>query len=399
MPSKKILLVGAGTVNLVNGKLIKHDPFIITVNELSQKPGLLIDCVVTNNFHKKIFDYINELKSEMTPPNNIKYYSGFGSHSYIKTILFILTQLPWALFRLNKLVKNNDIIFLRLPNPLAVIVYMYVYLLCKKKKVVLYNSANIVDAALAQNSSSFAFRLNIKRFLACSLNRTFEFMNRQSDCSFFLSEELLKRYPSKKSVIFYNSLVPSNVFNHSSKKYIAPNGLLRVTYLGRLSKEKGIRRLAEMVEIVHDKGLPVLFEVIGDGPLEEYVKSLEEKYGTRFIVYRGAIQNSEVVKFLSNSHFCVLPSFSEGMPKMVFEAIASLTPVLSTRVGELERFFSTYRCGIAVDFDATRWLELLLELKNDDKRYSLLIDQCLATREKFTLENSVSTLDRMIREI
>jgi glycosyltransferase involved in cell wall biosynthesis len=109
-----------------------------------------------------------------------------------------------------------------------------------------------------------------------------------------------------------------------------------IGYVGRLSPEKGILNLIEAIPAILDKRKDIQFTVIGDGKLkpviEEYAldNQLEE-----YLDLKGWIPHDELCAYFNDFKVLILPSFTEGLPGVVLEAMACGTPVLSTKVGSM----------------------------------------------------------------
>ncbi|MFP3394634.1 glycosyltransferase, partial [Brevibacillus sp. SIMBA_076] len=74
-------------------------------------------------------------------------------------------------------------------------------------------------------------------------------------------------------------------------------------------------------------GVKVVF--VGKGPL---AKELTERAGES-ILLPGQVPNDQVKDYLMAADLFALPSYSEGMPTVVLEALALKVPVIATRVG------------------------------------------------------------------
>lgn len=107
-----------------------------------------------------------------------------------------------------------------------------------------------------------------------------------------------------------------------------------IGYVGRLSREKGIMSFLWAVKNILDErpGLKVL--IIGTGPLSDSVNEFIRKYelGGRVIV-EGWVPHDELPGYFNRMRLLVLPSYTEGLPNVMIEAMACGTPVLTTPVG------------------------------------------------------------------
>ncbi|KML11022.1 glycosyl transferase family 1 [Bacillus safensis] len=121
-----------------------------------------------------------------------------------------------------------------------------------------------------------------------------------------------------------------------------------VVFVGRLVKEKGLLELADAVSSMD--GVKAVF--VGKGPL---AKELSERAGAS-IILPGQVPNEQVREYLMAADLFTLPSYSEGMPTVVLEALALKVPVIATRVGGLPSLFSTYQ-HLLVEPRSTRQLK------------------------------------------
>ncbi|MFQ6318911.1 teichuronic acid biosynthesis protein TuaC [Bacillus halotolerans] len=104
-------------------------------------------------------------------------------------------------------------------------------------------------------------------------------------------------------------------------------------YVGRLVKEKGIFELSDAIEMMEEPPRAVF---VGDGP----AKSLLMQKGH---IVTGQVPNHRVREYLLAADMFVLPSYSEGMPTVVIEALALRVPVICTDVGGVASLFGKHR--------------------------------------------------------
>jgi glycosyltransferase involved in cell wall biosynthesis len=109
-----------------------------------------------------------------------------------------------------------------------------------------------------------------------------------------------------------------------------------IGYIGRLSTEKGIQNFVQSLPAIlcTQKDLRVL--IVGDGPLKESIDAslVEEKLSDR-VDLSGWIVHDDLPKYLNQLRLLVLPSYTEGLPNIMIEALACGTPVLATPVGAI----------------------------------------------------------------
>lgn len=103
-----------------------------------------------------------------------------------------------------------------------------------------------------------------------------------------------------------------------------------IIFIGRLAENKGINLLLKAV-----KNLNLKVIIIGDGPLKENLKFKIKnlKLQDNVLLYGWAKNQNEIAELLHKSKILLMPSYNEGGPRVVLEAMACGVPVLATRVG------------------------------------------------------------------
>jgi glycosyltransferase involved in cell wall biosynthesis len=99
----------------------------------------------------------------------------------------------------------------------------------------------------------------------------------------------------------------------------------QITYLGRLSKEKGVDILIRAA-LIGLRGVVVA----GDGPMRPLVEKAAQKGLLKFL---GPLPRAKALRILAGSDVVVLPSREEGVSTVLLEAMALRVPIVATRVG------------------------------------------------------------------
>jgi glycosyltransferase involved in cell wall biosynthesis len=102
----------------------------------------------------------------------------------------------------------------------------------------------------------------------------------------------------------------------------------RVLYIGRLSEEKNLSTLITAVAAVRQRR-PADLVLIGAGPLRERLKAQARAAGVR-AEFPGVIEHHLVPAWLRQADAFVLPSFTEGHPKVLLEAMAAGLPCVAS---------------------------------------------------------------------
>jgi colanic acid/amylovoran biosynthesis glycosyltransferase len=115
---------------------------------------------------------------------------------------------------------------------------------------------------------------------------------------------------------------------------VPPVATPRLVCVGRLSREKGQLLLIEAVHRLVTKGIRFELVLAGDGEMRPEAERLIAHYGLAGQVrITGWISSDQVREEILAARALVLPSFSEGLPVVIMEAMALRRPVLATYVG------------------------------------------------------------------
>lgn len=105
-----------------------------------------------------------------------------------------------------------------------------------------------------------------------------------------------------------------------------------VVYVGRLVPEKGLRELLEAARQLAPTMPDLRIALVGEGPMRAELTALAAQSGCE-VVFAGAQPPDEVARWMAASDLVTLPSYSEGHPNVLVEALACGRGVVATPVG------------------------------------------------------------------
>ena len=109
-----------------------------------------------------------------------------------------------------------------------------------------------------------------------------------------------------------------------------------VGYIGRMRQEKGVLNLVKAIPLICSQTKKVEFFLGGGGPLLHQVEGeLGDLISQGKVRVLDWIPHNELPNYLNQIKLLVLPSYMEGLPSIVLEAMACGTPVIATPVGAI----------------------------------------------------------------
>jgi glycosyltransferase involved in cell wall biosynthesis len=123
----------------------------------------------------------------------------------------------------------------------------------------------------------------------------------------------------------------------------------RAIFVGRLDPVKGALLLLEAFARVLRDHSDARLTIVGDGPAREEAETRAESLGLgAAVTFAGYRTQSEVAAYLEDSDMLILPSFAEGVPVVLMEAMASHIPVIASRVAGVQELVEDGVAGFTV---------------------------------------------------
>lgn len=124
---------------------------------------------------------------------------------------------------------------------------------------------------------------------------------------------------------------------------------VRLMFIGRLDEQKGAPVVLDIVRLLLDRGIPVIAEMVGDGPERSTLEAIAHANVVAGAVrFHGWLQRAEADRLYEMAHFVVLPSKTEGWPKVLSEGMSFGAVPLATAVGSIAEYLATFRTGRAM---------------------------------------------------
>lgn len=197
------------------------------------------------------------------------------------------------------------------------------------------------------------------------------------------SEEVSSKLYLIPNCIDYN-------FKDEFIEYSSRNNI--ISFVGWVKREKGVEELIQAFLSLDltDWSLRLI------GPIDQnFFMELEAKYSLSHrenIQFIGNLDNREVILELKKSKIFTLPSYTEGFPNVVLEAMATKNSIIATKVGALPEMLEN-RSGILVDVANPKDLENALKLLLQDNSL-----QCLLSENAFQRCKDIYSIDTVVNQ-
>jgi glycosyltransferase involved in cell wall biosynthesis len=122
-----------------------------------------------------------------------------------------------------------------------------------------------------------------------------------------------------------------------------------VLCVARLAPQKGLEVLLSAVKQLADRGTDISLVLVGEGPMRARLGHRAERLGiTDRVVMKGAVGQDEMASYYAGADVFCLPSFAEGVPVVLMEAMASGRPVVTTRIAGVPELVDDGVSGLLV---------------------------------------------------
>jgi glycosyltransferase involved in cell wall biosynthesis len=307
--------------------------------------------------------------------------------------------------RIKKAIRNNkikiDILLLRLPSHKAYSVWKH---LGKPSLVSMLFVGNplLNSNTVIKNKFDYLFR----KYRSNLFNKRMrKICNEASIMVSANSKSLVKVWgevlDKKVNLLNTSSISDLDIIgNHSIQKF---NGKkIKLLFVGRVCFDKGIRELFEALNILNQSNDGKYnLDIVGaeDDLGGDTLKQLAKTYGVQdYIIHRGVIPfGDRLFDYYRDADVYILPSYHEGMPHAIWEAMSQGTSVISTPVGGVGDFFSDGKDILFIKMrDSQSIVEVVKKLEGDKVLQTKIINNGFIKVSKFTRESQAKKISLLM---
>jgi glycosyltransferase involved in cell wall biosynthesis len=175
----------------------------------------------------------------------------------------------------------------------------------------------------------------------------------------------------------------------------SPTQPLKLVYVGRVAREKGLYETLQGMRLAHELGVDARLVIGGSGEEADRLKRYAHALGIGpRVIFAGPVFGADKVKLLAGADVMLLPSYSEGLPYALLEGMAAGIPVVATPVGAIPDVVADGIHGFLVPpRDGKAIAEALAILAGDRERLSWMSRACRRRiRAAFSIERLAAEL-------
>ena len=134
----------------------------------------------------------------------------------------------------------------------------------------------------------------------------------------------------------------------AARQFRSPAELL---FVGELNEGKGVGRVLRVAQALQARGIPFRLRLLGDGPDRPRYEAWARDKGLREVSFLGWVPRAEIARYYAEAHFILLPSRSEGWPKVLSEAMAYGVVPVAAAVSSIPQILGETGAGVALPVD------------------------------------------------
>lgn len=204
--------------------------------------------------------------------------------------------------------------------------------------------------------------------------------------------------PKDKIIILPNAV---KVASYTTLKEKRRDGRLYLLFLGRLDKDKGFPELEDALFSLKEKGVDFLLSVCGEGPYKDiFLKKIKGRVDDQ-VVFHGIVEGNDKISILKNTHIFLLPSYFEGLPNALLEAMGNFCVPIVTPVGSIPEVINDGQNGIIVPVhNSVKIADAIINLNQNREFLKILsINAHSTVQQKFNIDNYFNKLNSIYTDI
>lgn len=237
-----------------------------------------------------------------------------------------------------------------------------------------------------------------KFLIRCTLKR----IDRIALLSEKVKEIMSNFIPESRLSILPSSVRISDFLKEKKKFNISNNSCIRILFIGGGDPfRKGLRDIIKAIPLVVSKCKKVLFILTGGANVMKVRPECKSNNIDTYVKFYGWIKDDDKIKLYKSVDILLLPSYNEGLPYVIIEALAAGLPVVATTVGGIPEVIEDGVNGFLIeprDYQAlARRISVLA--RNKSMRHQMSKNNVEKALKNYSLEVVISKIESVYKEV
>ncbi len=174
-----------------------------------------------------------------------------------------------------------------------------------------------------------------------------------------------------------------------------------VGYVGRIGEEKGVMSFAKAIPSILSMRDDAIFLIIGEGPLETRIMQyMNDNMLNAKVHFAGWVSHDDLPAYFNDLKLVVIPSYTEGLPNVMLEAMACGAPVLATPVGAVPDIIKNGETGFVMENNSPECItNNVVRALNHSSLETITRNARSLVEEKFTFQAAVDDYNTALGNI
>lgn len=299
---------------------------------------------------------------------------------------------------IKKELASLDHVIVRAPTPLAPWFKYYV----KSDKLHYLLVGDEKEGAKFMETGSFRQKL-LKRYLLFSDSALEKSL--KGTRSFINSPALQKRY---KKVGVETTLISTTILDEKDLKYrtdACEKDHLQLLYTGRIDISKGLADVLDAMNLLLQKGVKTTFHIVGweegSSQVVDALKDKAEKLGLqKEIIFHGKKRiGQELNEFYQVNDIYLMPSYHEGFPRTLWEAMANGIPIIASKVGAIPHMLTDRKQAMLIDPKRPDQIaDAIYQYHTDKKLKNEIVNFAFEMAQEFTMQKQHKRIIEILKQ-
>lgn len=331
-----------------------------------------------------------EMPSKVDAFSLFKYYEGKHRPQRIK---WLLTGKG-----IEQALKNVDAVYFRMSDWEGFRIWNFAY---KRNLPTLLEIHGDSSENILYHNYGYIFNIIAKKTYSSWVHKRLQKMSQDANILVLWGEALAKKYSKKRK---YHLRVPHhlNISDFYERQSYIEKGPYKILFIGPLQDRKGVYYLIEAINILREKNIDIVLDIVGDGPNKKQLYEQTGKHRLKSIInFHGQLPFGEkIMKFFRSADIFVLPSISaDSVNRSIQEAMANTCPVITTFVGSMPEQLRYGELGNLVPpRDKVALAGSIESLLNNVSRRKEIAQRAFIAAKEFTYEKQGEKIKEIVKQ-